>query len=181
MKEIEVKAKLKDPDFMMNKLKDLGCEFSEPIVQKDKIFLEKNEDFLNVNSERNVFRIREQNGKFILTLKKAQSNELDCIERETVIEDAEQIKDMLTYLGYKEFVRYSKKRKKCKYKEYEICLDEVDELGTFIEVERMSEDDASKIQEELLKFLLSLGIEKEDMIVKGYDTMIFKQKGEINE
>ena len=35
---------------------------------------------------------------------------------------------------------------KCKYKEYEICLDEVEELGSFIEVEKMSDEDGEKVQ-----------------------------------
>jgi len=177
LREIEVKAKVKNSDFIINKLKELGCELSEPIIQKDKIFMEKNEDFMNVRPERNVFRIREQNGIFILTLKKAQSNELDCIERETIVENVKQTEDILNYLGYKVFVNVNKTRRKSKYNEYEICLDEVEGLGTFIEVEKMSKESALKVQEELLQFLLQLGVSKEDQINNGYDTMIFKAKG----
>ncbi|MDP3762811.1 MAG: CYTH domain-containing protein, partial [bacterium] len=57
---------------------------------------------------------------------------------------------------------------------YEICLDEVDRLGSFVEVETFSDDgDPEKIQEEIFKFLLSLGVKPEDRVREGYDTLVY--------
>ena len=66
-------------------------------------------------------------------------------------------------------------RRKTKYKDLEICLDVVKDLGFFIEVEKMSNDDPKIVREELQKFLFSLGIPPEDEVFYGYDTLIFKK------
>jgi adenylate cyclase class IV len=52
-------------------------------------------------------------------------------------------------------------------------LDEVDGLGSYIEVEKMSDEDGEKIQNELFDFLQILGVSKEDRVLKGYDTLMW--------
>jgi hypothetical protein len=46
----------------------------------------------------------------------------------------------LNLLNFKEVVRVVKKRKKTHYKDYEICLDEIENLGTFIEIEKIGNE-----------------------------------------
>ena len=180
-KEIEVKAKVENFDFLLSKLKGLGCNISDLVEQRDKIFLSKDMKFTDIvcASEiiqgTNVLRIRESNGKVKLTLKIPQKNEMDCIEREVEVNNAKQTLDILEYLGYKEVIKVNKKRIKCNYKNYEICLDEVEELGKFIEVEKITDEEPSKIQEELFIFLESLGVKKEDQVFQGYDTLIYNR------
>jgi len=182
MREIEVKAKIEDFQSIIKKLKEMGCEFSEPMNQKDKIFLNKDMKFTDIVyateiiQGTNVLRVRESNGKIKLTLKIPQKNEMDCIEREVEVNDAKQILDILEYLGYREVIKVNKTRKKCKLGDYEICLDEVENLGKFIELEKMSDGNAEEVQEELLQFLLKLGIKKESRVLQGYDTLIYKNK-----
>jgi len=65
-----------------------------------------------------------------------------------------------------------------------ICLDEVEGLGSFIEVEKTSAEDGEAIQEELFNFLESLGVKREDRVFKGYDTLKYdsiNQKGDKND
>jgi len=173
MKEIEVKAKVKDLNDLTEKLEDFGCQISAPIVQKDKIFLHKDSDFKKYQGK--VFlRIRNANGKYILTLKKQLENELDNIEKEFEISDPVEAEQMLELMDYQVTVKVNKVRKTCKYKDMTICLDQVEELGDFVEVEKLVEEGESlKIQEELFQFLQSLGIDKDDQVLKGYDTMIY--------
>lgn len=175
MREIEVKAKIDDSDKIIASLENLGCVLSEPIVQNDKIFLENGIEFKDIRKGTNVLRIREQKHKTLFTLKRREENELDCIEKEIEISNAKEFEEILEYLGYHEVVAVNKTRIKCKYDGLEICLDKVDELGGFIEVEKMSDEDGLKVQEELFGFLLSLGIKREDRIFKGYDTLIVEQ------
>ena len=57
-----------------------------------------------------------------------------------------------------------------------ICLDKVEGLGEFIEVEKITEqDDSIQTQKKLFDFLKSLGISEEDQVFKGYDTLIEEQ------
>jgi len=184
MKEIEVKAKIDNFELILEKLNNLGCTLSEPLTQKDMIFLPSDIPFSEIRNRAikqgvNVIRIRNQNGKLILTLKQPQANELDCIEKETVIEDANQMQDMLRLLNYVEVVKINKVRRKCKYQNYEICLDEVENLGNFIKIEKISDEDALKVQEELFQILMQLGVPKENRVLNGYDTLIFNQRKKV--
>lgn len=177
-KEIEVKAKVTDLPELTKRLEALGITFSEPIVQNDETFVDKDfGDYAQFQKGKNVLRIRESNGKYIFTLKQPQANELDCIEKETTISDPQEFREALIFMGYLPAVQIHKIRRKAKYKGYEICLDEVKELGTYIEVEKITdEENAEKVQEELFSFLESVGVSKKDGVTHGYDTLIYLQK-----
>lgn len=180
-KEIEVKARVLDLTILTKKLEDLGVTLSEPVVQNDETFVDVNYgDYAQFQPGKNLLRIREEGGKFIFTIKQPQSNQLDAIERETEITDPQEFRESLLLMGYKPVVKINKVRRKAKYKDFEICLDEVKELGNFVEVEKITDDvKAEEVQEELFQFLESLGIKREDRILDGYDTLIYlKQNGE---
>ena len=59
----------------------------------------------------------------------------------------------------------------------EICLDVVEGLGTFIEVEAFADGKTEEVQERLFAFLRTLGIKDEDRVTKGYDTLV-REKNE---
>jgi adenylate cyclase class 2 len=181
-KEIEVKAKVTNLEELKSKLIALGISLSEPIVQNDETFVDS---FFGAYEQfqpnKNILRIRESKGKYIFTLKRPQSNELDCIERETEITDPKEFREALILMGYKPAIKIHKTRIKAKYKDYEICLDEVKELGSYIEVEKISEDDnANEVQNELFTFLESLGVNKENRETHGYDTLLYIKNNKIS-
>lgn len=172
MREIEVKASLSDQESFLRKALKLGITFGAPVSQEDVTY-ETNTPY--DSPEWNIFRIRQQGDMAILTMKyKASSRSRDNHERESIIEDAGQVADMLERLGYSRGVSIRKSRRKAAYKDLEICLDEIDKLGLFVEVEKLAEDnaDVDKIQTELWELLLKLGIEPDNRIHKGYDTLM---------
>ena len=171
MREIEVKLKVDDLAAVASKLEVLGCAISEPISQKDIIFHKAAE-----KPPKNILRIREQQGKFIFTFKRNVKDELDCIERETVIADSTALQEIIKLLGFSELARVSKIRRKCSYKDYEICLDAVEGLGSFIEIEKMSTTDTRQVRAEMLAFLAVLGLDTSKQVFQGYDTMLEKVK-----
>jgi adenylate cyclase class 2 len=79
-------------------------------------------------------------------------------------------------MGYKMANRVVKNRRKGMVGEYEICLDEVEDLGTFIEVEKMAEEDIEQVRKELLDFTISLGVSLEDEVKRGYDILILEKQ-----
>jgi len=192
MQEIEVKARVKNQNQLMSKLGDLGIKLSEPIFQHDTIFAEQDWEFTQFVTERNILRIRRENNRTVLTLKRPGKNELDAEEHETEISNPDSMSDMLKLMEYLPVVEVKKERQKAKYNqnhpspllrkggEIEICLDEVEELGTYIEVEKLvKEADTEKVQEELFQFLESLGIARSDRETHGYDTLMrLKQIGQ---
>ncbi len=175
MKEIEVKAKTDDLDRLANALSQLGCQFSKPIVQNDRIFIPKGTSVPALPGV-SVLRIRQQDGKFLFTLKQAVSNQLDCVEKELGIDDPEVLVEIFLLLGFEESSQVKKVRQKCQYQGMEICLDKVEGLGSFIEVEKISDENAKDVQEELFRFLQTLGIQKEDQVFFGYDVLLSHQE-----
>lgn len=176
-REIEVKARVKNFDQIIAKLKNLGCEMTAPIKQDDVILVQKNfGDFTKLHIGGNILRIRIVNDiKSSFTLKQSGQNELDCIEKQTDIAKPQEMLDALKMMGYEPVVEVHKKRIKIKYQNYTICLDQVESLGDYIEVEEMFEDDAQAdgIQEEIFKFLKTLGVEEQDRETHGYDTLMY--------
>lgn len=88
------------------------------------------------------------------------------------------MKNILRLLGWHPEVEVRKKRKKGKIGEYEICLDDVEQLGTYVELEKLThdDDDPIKVQEELLEVLEAIGVSRSNLEVRGYDTMIFQMR-----
>ncbi len=84
------------------------------------------------------------------------------------------MEDALVLLGYHKAISVYKNRTKAKYKDMEICLDEVDHLGSFIEVEKITEGDGDAVQEELFNFLETLGVKRDDRVINGYDTLMYR-------
>lgn len=176
MFEVEVKAKIIDFNSIIDKLASLDCTLSCPLVQKDRIFLHSSLKFEDIKRGDSVIRIRDSNGEITLNLKKQLSNELANFEEQTIISDIDSMVQVLQALGFVQVLSLEKTRRKTKYKDLEICLDRVEGLGDFIEVEKLCKDgDSDKIQDELFKFLESLGVKKSDRVFKGYDSLIFEK------
>lgn len=174
MREIEVKARLRDTHGFLQKAAELGIVFGEPITQDDTTY----ETQLPADDAAwNIFRIRKQAGKTILTMKyRASSRSRDNYELETIVEDAEQVAGMLERVGYSFGVRIRKHRRSAHYKDLELCLDEIDDLGTFVEVEKLAsgEADVDVVQSELWQLLQDLGVLQDDRIHDGYDILMHK-------
>lgn len=173
MQEIEVKARISDKESLIQELKNHGCHFSDPIHQIDTVYVPKGVS-IPVPNGTNVLRIREQDGKYILTLKQPITNQLDCIEKETEVTNAPQMHEIIELLGFEKVSRVEKTRQKSNYRDYEICIDEVTDLGTFIEVETFGSD-GEEIQTKLFEFLKTLGVKKDDQVFDGYDILLKKK------
>ena len=181
MYEVEVKAHLRDRKSVIKKLEALGCKFSKELHQIDYVFIPQGVVFPPVaGSGVGVLRVRKSNDKYIFTLKTSQSSRQDSLERELEIMDGEKMIDILKILKYQEAPTVDKKRIKTNYKDIEIVLDTVKDLGEFIEAEKIvkieNPEDRKKTQEELFAFLETLGISKADRVIDGkYDIMLFEK------
>ena len=174
MNEIEVKVKLDNPTDLIKKFKELGCVLSEPITQKDTIFLSKEMKEYKIEEGTIILRLREQNNKTIFTLKQQKKNALESREHETIIENPHEITAILDLLGYQPLIHVNKTRIKAKYKDYNLCIDHVEKLGHFAEVELLTDkENSTELQSEMMIFLQKLGIASNQRIFTPYDTMIY--------
>ena len=177
MREIEVKLKTDDLLSLEEKLKQKGCVLSSPINQHDVVYSRGSTSEWEQSKEGDIIlRIRKQNDIAEFNFKQQRTSELDNIEYETKVDDPEALHQILLMLGWKPEVEVKKVRRKGKIGQYKICLDEVENLGSFVELEKLTDDndDPIKVQEELLQVLESFGIPRSNLEVRGYDTMIFQ-------
>lgn len=181
MHEIEVKAKIRDEEALKEKLASLGCKFGVTLTQNDIVFLPEGIKFQDIKPGISVLRIRKSNNEILFTLKKRTenaNNELIMFEKELIVDNEEKAIEIIKNLGYYEVLRIKKQRVESKYNGMTICLDEVGGLGKFIEIEKMSEinENDDDVLKGLEQFLFSLGVEKEDQVKEGYDTLIMNMK-----
>jgi len=175
MREIEIKARVRDEASLLAALNTKGIVLQAPLQQRDQVFGLPNVPGSDENH--NWLRIRTENdSKHIFTLKRSVTGQLDSIEHETTVEDPAETRAIIDELGFMPYSDLTKVRQKAKYGDLEICFDKIAELGTFIEVEKMMdlEADNETVTNELWKFFNSLGIDKKDEEFDGYDVMMEK-------
>ncbi|MEK7193054.1 MAG: class IV adenylate cyclase [Patescibacteria group bacterium] len=177
MREIEIKLRADNFDEIEAKLKEKGCVLSEPISQRDVSYSLKNsaDEFESAKEGDVIIRIRYLKNSAELNLKQQRSNEMDNLEYETEVADPKATHMILSTLGWFPVVEANKMRRKGKLGEYEICLDQVEKLGTFVELEKLTSGDANpdEVREELFKELESLDLPRENEETRGYDTQIY--------
>ncbi|MBI4085065.1 MAG: class IV adenylate cyclase [Candidatus Liptonbacteria bacterium] len=178
MREIEVKLKVKDLEALEQVLKTRGCVLSAPVRQHDTIYSKAGDTSIWERMEEGdiVLRIRRDDKGAMFTIKQQLTHELDNTEYETRIENPETFHKALLLLGFAPEVEVKKTRREGKLGSDEICLDEVEELGNFVELERLTDDDVDpeKVAEELYGKLESLGLSRNDAEKRGYDTQIYQ-------
>lgn len=178
MREIEIKVRVKDLAGLEKKLALRGCVLSAPISQHDVIYSVggSGQEFQSMKEGDIVIRIRHLKDTAELNLKKQQSNEMDNIEYETEVKDPKIMDGILREMGYIPEVEVKKARRKGKLGEYEICLDEVEKLGSFMEIEKLTADDidVNVVRKELITILESLELSSDNEETRGYDTQIYQ-------
>lgn len=93
--------------------------------------------------------------------------------------DADAAEEFLEKLGLVRKVVVRKKRAEARVANYNVCLDEVDFLGVFIELESLVPDvqdvDIDSVQSEMTLFLGQIGLQGE-MTNVPYDTQILESQ-----
>lgn len=176
MREIEIKAKLLDKPGVEQRLKKLNIALDEAKTHHDVVFCKPGQKDYEVGSI--WLRIRTENGnKVTWTLKADTGRKLDSIEHELEVSDGVELEKMLRLMGYALYSDITKTRRKAQHGKIEICLDDVQGLGEFIEVEMLLDDHEANyedVTEELWALLDDLGIAREDQEFHGYDVQLRK-------
>ncbi len=172
MKEVEVKIELENIQAVQEILEAQGCQFSDPLIQRDLVYIPTSVPTVPCPAGTNVLRIRMQEGMFLLTLKRSDpGNHLSKLEHELEISSFEEMDKIIKLLDFKLVADTTKTRQKCKINGYEICLDEVNNLGKFLEIEKMTDQDPSGVQQEMIAFLQGLGVDTSKRMTVGYDVL----------
>lgn len=109
------------------------------------------------------FRIRKKHNNFYITYKEdifdKKNKWIHSHEFETKIEDFDILKQIIEKLGFKELIKIKNIKHTYENKDYEIVFEEVENLGYFLEVEKLIVNegaDIKKIKKEIQEFINSL-------------------------
>lgn len=172
MREIELKFKIENIESILTFLEKQGCEISPMNYQYDTIYVK---DLNHVEStEGSIWlRVRKTNDKIELNYKKQSAKKMESEEIEFEVSSYEKANSFLKALGFQEWVQVNKKRRYTKYQDYNICIDEVERLGTFIEIELLIEEQTNEdYEEKILNVAKEMGIDILNRINSHYDTMV---------
>jgi adenylate cyclase, class 2 len=160
VREIEVKYRVDDLEGLLAVLKARGIEVSDPVHQDDQAYAPAGWQFGDSKLGVSFLRLRTVQGCHYFTLKRPAGSAQDCLEYETQVTDRQAMHQAALHMGYRPTVRITKTRRTATLEDCSLCIDEVDRVGRFLELERMAPDhaDAQAIQADLAAFVSSLGI-----------------------
>jgi adenylate cyclase class 2 len=174
MIEVEIRSRIKDAEEIKVRLEQIGAKLTKSMRQIDKIFGHP----MFLDSDKMVIeggviaRIRKKDDDVALEFKEI-SRKSGGVEVSAKLSDIEAGQKLLDKLKYEEAFTIDKTRDQFSYKDFTICLDEVDKLGRFIEIEKMlsSADDHEEARKECLALLDSIAPDSELIDRKYGDLM----------
>ncbi|MCY9785239.1 CYTH domain-containing protein [Nocardiopsis sp. EMB25] len=174
MREIETKYRVEDLEEVLLALKTAGVELGEPVFQDDQAYAPAGWRPEMGKVGRTFARLRSlDSGAHVFTTKTPLANSMECAEHETVVADRDQMHAAVLAMGYEPTVRIVKHRRTGAAGPIGVCVDTVEDVGTFVELELVIDDDRDglTVQAELDAWARGLGVELE-RTTDTYDTLV---------
>lgn len=173
MHEVEAKFRVADVEVLLLALKARGVELGPPVVQDDQAYAPASWRYGQPKIGVPFARLRTEAGRHVFTVKVPGDNELSCAEHETEVADRDQMHAAVAAMGFTPTVRIVKTRRRSRWGEVSLCVDEVTGLGVFLELELMETLEASGVvaQAGLVDLVAELGVETE-RVEDTYDSLL---------
>lgn len=182
MKEIEILVEVYED---MEKLKEVFKNFNYIGLKKtiDEYYYDPLRETLKPDKNgglNHCLRLRKKNNEYSITYKDdvfENGKWLYSDEYETKVESLEMTQEILKKLGLVKFIEIDNEKETYTYENYEIVIENVKDLGIFVEVEYCTNDDVdvkvekNKIQE----FINNLGINVSEELNMGKPEMYMKK------
>lgn len=181
-REIEIKLEITEKDYekYLSLLLENGSSHTKK-EQNDIYFSPKYRPFFGGDIDDECLRVRIMNDKYILSYKKIffgnSDEDIHLEEHESEVSNLEQVIKILECLGIEKVLTLHKVRNSFIYQDiFEISLDNVFDLGYFIEIEvknnTLSVGDANQKLKELTS---SLGLSFSSRNLDGYANMLYEK------
>ena len=179
MIEVEIKIKVKDRVLLEEKLLKTGFLKGNLVKESDIYFDNQNHQIKDSDS---ALRIRScenltlNHAKHFMTYKGPKMDTVSMTRKEVEmqIDNAQTGKEILMSLGYCQIYPVVKTRQYYHLKQITACLDRVDGLGDFLELEVIVSEDNEKHKalDSLLSLVQELGCNPEEMVRTSYLSML---------
>jgi adenylate cyclase class 2 len=172
--EIEVRFRLPDPKPALEQLRGAGVRFGKLEFQDDQAYAPAGWDYGNSRIGVTFARLRTSRGKHLFTVKRPVTDVCTCIEHECLVSDREAMHEAILLMGFAATIRIAKSRAMGQLGELTFCLDQVEGLGRFLEVERLAaaNDDVDAVRVEIETFLHEIGVRAE-RCHDTYDALLY--------
>jgi adenylate cyclase class 2 len=168
--EVEIKFPVADPTEIESRLVALAVEKPENRWDKDSYFNAPDRDFARTDE---AFRLRRIGPRNFVTYKgpKRDPRTKTRLEIEVPLADGDDAADgfvrLVQALGYRFTAEVSKSRRIYHFKwadfDAEVCLDDVDKVGTYVELEIIApEPTEQEAREAVMQLAKRLGLEKSE-------------------
>jgi adenylate cyclase class 2 len=175
MIEIEIKARA-NLEALRKKLKQDGAALERAVEQTDIYYNAPDRDFAKTDE---ALRLRNEGGQIFLTYKGPKLDAESKTRKEVEVEVAgfDGMEDILHSLGYGATLRVHKTREIYHLDGAVVCLDRVDGLGDFVELETLATDEGGMEERRdwLIGVMRRLGVEG-DLIRESYLEMLLAKK-----
>jgi adenylate cyclase class 2 len=180
--EIELKFPLLNRLELIEKLKSIAKLEKSEELQKDTYYNPAHRNFLSKKPVSEWLRLRESKKGFSLNYKKWHNEDgnktISCDEFETKIENIESLKKLFENLNFEETIIIEKNRSVWHYKDTEIAIDDVKDLGNFIEIEAKGNFiNIGEAKKHLYLILNELGAKIGEQDFEGYPYLLLKKNG----
>lgn len=167
--ETEIKIQLTKKEFDdLNILMEKEAKFIRENCQNDTYYQPIHKPFLNDVKIKEWLRIGKRGNKKIINYKNWYDDY--CDEYEVEIDDDDNLRKIFKALGLESIAVVDKVRKIYLYlNKYEVALDEVKDLGYFVEIEvKKYDNEITQEYSDLLKLAKNLGLDLNNIRKQGY-------------
>ena len=178
-KEIEIKFPLLNGANVVNRLKEIA-KFKYEAHQIDEYFNAPHRDFTKKPRVCEWLRLRTSNGKYSINYKD-YSPEIFCHEFESEISSKDHFNSLLKALNFELLVTVDKTRKVFDFDDVEISVDEVADLGSYIELEyKGNKENVDEARAYLFDVLSKINAEVGTQDKRGYPYELLIKMGKVS-
>jgi adenylate cyclase, class 2 len=175
MLEIELKARVNSLDPVRRELIKRGATSRGRQHEHDIYYNAPHRDFGKTDE---ALRVRYTNDHAVVTYKGAKLKQYGLKAREELnfaVESGELFEQMLDRLGFCKTAEVNKWRENFQLNDAAVSLDMVDELGTFVEIEIMTEADNASATDQIQKIAKEIGVSGEPILASYLELLLSKR------
>ncbi len=174
MTEVELKAVLSPEQAVSlpGRLADLGFVPGDIVQEQDLYYNAPHRDFRTTDEALRLRTITGSRNETVLTYKgpKRDSRSNTRLEHETSVGDSRTVQDILLSLGFCPVLTVCKDRRTYHLDAVTVCLDQVEGLGSYLELEHLLPDESGRevAVDGLLSLLDRLGVQRQALERRSY-------------
>lgn len=177
--EVESRVKLStdEKERLIGQLAARQITLNPPVTQRDVYFAEHGFRDRVHGPGSAITRIRYTPSEVTLNMKRLTGHDGVWEEVETAIHDGGVAERVMEAMGAELAVIVTKTRRSGHVGEIEVQIDDVEELGTYLEVAIQVDKDTCRARESIDQLLRELGIPADRVELRGYPVILLEQQG----